>query len=332
LLACGRPAIAPRKRLAVGDSLRLAVEHETLYHYGAAVEFAHHLAFLQPLRDAHQQLEAFELTVQPAPSHRSTGLDAWGNARTFFSVTGLHDTLQVRSASRVRTGPRFATLEAAASPAWEAVRDGLRYAAGAPYDAAAEFVAASAFVPLDAALLDYARPLFTTGRPVAQAAIELMHRVHGEFRYEAASTEVHTPVLQAFAQRRGVCQDFSHVMIGALRGLGLAAHYVSGYLWTRADGVDGGAVPARVGADASHAWVSVYCPGTAGVPDGWLDLDPTNDCVPDAGHIRLAVGRDYGDVAPLRGVIRGGGRHTLSVRVSTRLAPPPTTEAGVQLA
>lgn len=315
------------------DWLRLAVEHETVYRYGAAVEFAHHLAFLRPLRDANQQLEAFELTVQPPPSHRSSGFDAWGNARTFFSVTGPHDTLQVLSMSQVRTSPRFAGLDAAASPSWEAVRERLRYAAGAPYDAAAEFVAASPYVPLDPVLLDYARSSFATGRPLAQAAIELMHRVHGEFRYEAASTEVHTPVMQAFAQRRGVCQDFSHVMIGALRGLGLAVRYVSGYLLTRGDSVDGAAGPTMVGADASHAWVSVYCPQTPGVPGGWLDLDPTNDCVPAAGHVRLAVGRDYGDVAPLRGVIRGGGRHTLTVRVSTRLGPPTAqVGAGVQLA
>jgi transglutaminase-like putative cysteine protease len=140
--------------------------------------------------------------------------------------------------------------------------------------------------------------------------------------------------MQAFAQRRGVCQDFSHVMIGALRGLGLPARYVSGYLLNQPDDTSAATGSAVVGADASHAWVSVYCPQAPGVPGGWLDLDPTNDCVPATGHVRLAVGRDYGDVAPLRGVIRGGGQHTLTVRVSTRRLGPPTdhAEAGAQLA
>lgn len=316
------------------DGVRLLVEHETRYHYGAPVEFAHHLAFLQPMQDAHQRVDAFELAVQPVPSYCSSGYDAWGNVRTFFSVTGPHETLQVMSASRVRTWPRFVGLGAAASPGWEAVRERLRYAAGAPYDAAAEFVAASAYVPLDPSLRDYAQPSFAAGRPLAQAAIELMHRVHADFRYEAASTEVHTPVMRAFAQRRGVCQDFSHVMIGALRGLGLAARYVSGYLLNAPDDMSAASAPEVVGADASHAWVSVYCPETPGAAGGWLDLDPTNDCVPAAGHVRLAVGRDYGDVAPLRGVIRGGGRHALTVRVTTRRLGPPADRAvvGAQLA
>jgi transglutaminase-like putative cysteine protease len=145
-----------------------------------------------------------------------------------------------------------------------------------------------------------------------------MHRLHAEFRYEARSTQVDTPLAQAFAQRSGVCQDFAHLLAGALRMLGLPARYVSGYLRTEStDGVR------HIGADASHAWVQVWAPGTPGVPpDGWLDLDPTNDLVPGADHVRLATGRDYGDVAPLRGVIRGGGRHVLTVGVTTRPVPP----------
>jgi transglutaminase-like putative cysteine protease len=164
---------------------------------------------------------------------------------------------------------------------------------------------------------------------VAEVACLLMQRVHAEFRYESQSTAVDTPLSQALAQRRGVCQDFAHVLIGALRAFGLPARYVSGYLLTRPP-EDG---PALVGADASHAWVQAWVPGTPGVPSqgaaaGWLDLDPTNCVVPATDHVRVAVGRDFGDVTPLRGVIRGGGRHTLSVGVTTRLLPPSDEHGG----
>jgi transglutaminase-like putative cysteine protease len=154
---------------------------------------------------------------------------------------------------------------------------------------------------------------------VALAALDLMNRIHADFAYRPASTVIETPLVDVLAQRRGVCQDFAHLFIGALRMMGLAARYVSGYLLTQpADGE-----PALVGADASHAWAAVWCPGA--FDDGaepWLELDPTNDLVPDTAHVRLAVGRDYGDVTPLRGVIRGGGRHDLAVQVTTRRVPP----------
>jgi transglutaminase-like putative cysteine protease len=224
----------------------------------------------------------------------------------------------VRATSRVRLRPRFARLQAEASPPWEVVARRLQYVAGRVFEPAVEFVAPSPYVPRLRALRDWAAPSFPAGRPVAQAALALMHRLHTEFAYDSQSTEVDTPLAQALAARRGVCQDFAHLLIGALRMMGLAARYVSGYLLTRAP--DDG--PALVGADASHAWVQVWCPDTPGLDaDGWLGLDPTNDLVPALDHIRVAVGRDYGDVAPLRGVIRGGGRHRLGVAVTTRRLP-----------
>jgi transglutaminase-like putative cysteine protease len=168
----------------------------------------------------------------------------------------------------------------------------------------------SPYIPRLAALRDYAQPSFAPDTPVLAAAIDLMHRIHADFRYETASTGVDTPLQQVLKQRRGVCQDFAHLMIGCLRALGLPARYVSGYLLT----IPPPGQPALQGADASHAWVSVYSPGEAG---GWVELDPTNDLLPSTSHVRLALGRDYGDVTPLRGVIRGGGRHTLEVRVRT---------------
>jgi transglutaminase-like putative cysteine protease len=291
---------------------RLEVSHETRYDYTVAVSPALHLAHLQPLADAAQALDAFRLEVTPEPDRTGSETDVWGNPRHLLAP---HRTLTVRATSRVRIAPRFEALEPAAGPAWETVAERLRYVARAPFEPAVEFALPSPFVPRLEALRAYAAASFPPGRPVAEGALNLMHRVHADFRYDGDATQVDTPLERAFEQKRGVCQDFAHVMAGALRMLGLPARYVSGYLLTSpAPGQ-----PALVGADASHAWVQAWVPGTPGVPaDGWLDLDPTNDLVPGTCHIRLAVGRDYGDVTPLRGVIRGGGAHTLTVGVHTR--------------
>ena len=192
----------------------------------------------------------------------------------------------------------------------------LQFRAGAPFAPASEFAFASPYVPRVAELAEYARASFEPGRPLLAAAIDLMRRVHAEFRYCTESTEVSTPLVESFRARAGVCQDFSHVMLGCLRSLGLAARYVSGYL-VGGDRPDRGA---PIGAHASHAWIAVHCPDC-----GWVDLDPTNGVLPQpTSHITVAIGRDYGDVAPLRGVIRGGGRHELEVAVRvTRLDEAP---------
>ncbi|MED5621292.1 transglutaminase family protein [Ideonella sp. BN130291] len=287
----------------------LQVEHDTHYAYAWPVEQAQHVAFLRPLEDERQQVEAFEMVVEPPPSHHASGRDVFGNQRVLFSVHSPHAALRVAARSRVRlVAP--AAFDPAATVAWEAVRDRLVFHAGAPFEPAAEFTAPSPYVPRLAALRELAAEVFTPGRALGEAAIALMQQVHLDFRYETASTAVDTPLQQVLVQRRGVCQDFAHLMIGALRSVGLAARYVSGYLLTTP--LPG--MAALQGADASHAWVSVYCPG---VPGDWFELDPTNNLLPSTEHVRLAVGRDYGDVTPLRGVIRGGGRHTLTVRVNT---------------
>lgn len=296
----------------------LEVVHETRYAYGAPVSLAHHLAHLQPLDDAHQRLLAHEVATEPPVEVRHAGTDAFGNACLWLSSAQPHDRLLVRSRSRVALRPRFEGLQPDASPCWDELAAGLRYVAGGHYQPAVAFVQPSPYVPRLAELRDYARPSFAPQRPVAEAAIDLMHRLHGDFAYRSASTDIDTPLATAFAQRAGVCQDFAHLLAGALRMLGVPARYVSGYLLTHPPG--GGAD--LLGADASHAWVQVHAPATPGVPDGWLDLDPTNDCVPGSAHVRVAVGRDFGDVTPLRGVIRGGGRHTLAVAVRTRVIDP----------
>jgi transglutaminase-like putative cysteine protease len=303
----------------VGSSLM--VVHDTRCDYGAPVAHAHHAAHLRPLEDDAQQVQAFELLIEPAPAQCQGEVDAFGNWRHRFELVTPHQVLQVRSTSRVTVAARFGGLRPEASPAWETVRERLRYVARASFEPAVEFVQPSPYVPWPepglAGLRAWAATSLTPGRPVAEAALDLMRRLHDEWAYRPRSTEVDTPLATAFAQRAGVCQDFAHLLIGACRLHGLAARYVSGYLLTEPQAGQ----PALLGADASHAWVQVWCPGTPGVPvDGWLDLDPTNRLVPAAGHIRVAVGRDFGDVTPLRGVIRGGGTHSLTVGVTTRRA------------
>lgn len=291
----------------------LIVEHDTEYQYSTQVAFAQHLAHLTPQTAPGQTVADFQLQIDPAPSNLHASRDYFGNERTYFALIVAHESLRVRTHSRVRLQSRFETLEPSRSPAWETVRESLRYVAGARYSDAAEFSFGSNVVPRDRALGEYALRSFGPGRPLVDGALDLMHRIHADFRYDATSTDVATPVLEAFRDRAGVCQDFTHVMIGCLRSLGLAARYVSGYLFTQArfarTGADAGR-PSVIGANASHAWVSVYCPHF-----GWIELDPTNDAIPGTGHIRLASGRDYGDVAPLRGVVQGGGEHELTVAV-----------------
>lgn len=337
LLAPAAGAAAGQKAAAAPGALVLDVLHDTHYRYTSPVSLAHHVAHLQALQDAHQALLAFELQIEPAPERAAPGLPAaapaqrWGSSpeAQFFSLTQPHRHLRVRAHSRVRVTPRFDTLQADQSPPWDSLARGLCYRPGAPFEPATEYVFPSPYVPRLEALRRYAAASFAPGQPVVQAALHLMQRVHADFRYQADSTTVDTPLAQVLQHKRGVCQDFAHLLIGALRMLGLPARYVSGYLLTQPP--EGG--PALVGADATHAWVQLWCPGTPGVPGvtgegaaspaaaGWLDLDPTNNRVPGAGHVRLAVGRDFGDVTPLRGVIRGGGLHTLTVGVSTRVVP-----------
>jgi transglutaminase-like putative cysteine protease len=290
----------------MSPSRTLDVSHETVYRYATRVAFAHHLGYLRPLESGHQSLLAYEIEIEPQPSHCVSDGDVFGNRRVLFSLYVPHEMLRVRAASRVTIASRYDGLDPDATPAWEDIRDALSYRSGAPFAPEAEFTFASPFVPMHAELANYAKLSFAAGRPVAAGALDLMHRIHADFKYESASTRISTPLIDVFQMRRGVCQDFSHVMIGALRASGLAARYVSGYLLTEPRAGE----PRMVGADASHAWVSVY----AG-PAGWIDLDPTNDCFPSLRHITVGWGRDYGDVCPIRGVLIGGQNQVLTVAV-----------------
>lgn len=287
----------------------LRVVHETAYDYVPPVKTAQHMAHLKPLHDARQQVLSHSLTVTPVPALQTETTDVYGNTRAFFNLSSAHDALTVVADSVVATRDG---VEPAASLPWEVVRERMRYHRKAAWDPASEFVFASPYVPRHENFVAYARPSFVAGRPLWECASGLMQRIHRDFTYETEATDVSTPALEALELRQGVCQDFAHVMLGCLRSLGLPARYVSGYLLTQPPP----GKPRLVGSDASHAWVSVYLPGEDGAAGAWAELDPTNDRMPGEDYVRLATGRDYSDVSPIRGVIHGGANHTLRVGVT----------------
>lgn len=288
------------------SDIRLTVVHRTDYRYSTPVETAQHLATMRPLELPWQRVIDYRADIEPAPSYRTSRIDAFGNEVFYFSFDAPHDHLRMTSETSVLLAPRYAGLDADATPAWESVAHALRFEAGGAFHSESEFCFASPNIALSPALRAYALESFAPDTPVLAGAIDFMHRIHADFAYKPATTAFDTPAARAFELRLGVCQDFAQVMIGGLRALGLAARYVSGYL--RNDPPEGAAP--MIGADASHAWVSLHVPGA-----GWVDLDPTNDVLADQGHVTLAVGRDYSDVSLLRGVILGGGAHEVEVAV-----------------
>ncbi|WP_088279510.1 transglutaminase family protein [Ideonella sp. A 288] len=291
-------------------AVRLSVCHETVYDYDAPVEVAHHSAWLRPRDTAWQTVSDWQLQIDPEPECPvQESLDAFGNWRHGFSHSRVHDRLQVTSTFEVTlTPPPPLDDDAIArSPPWDEVAHELRYRAGQQQPEAAAFVLGTPFAPRDPKLAAFGQGLFAPERSLAAVAIGLMQRVHARMKYVPNSTDVATDALQALAQGRGVCQDFAHLMIGTLRSHGLAARYVSGYLLTQPPPGQ----PRLVGADASHAWVAVWCPVL-----NWIALDPTNDIAVVQDHVTLSWGRDYADVAPLRGVIRGGGQAPPDVAVT----------------
>ena len=288
--------------------MQLEITHETHYAYQPAVETAQHVAHLRPPSSAHQQLLSHTLKIDPTPSQMSESLDVYGNLCSFFSLQDVHEQLSVVARSLVQTS---APAWAQSAMTWEQVRERFRYRAGARFNAASEFVFASPYVPRHNDFVAYARPSFGPGVSLLAAAQDLMERIYSDFTYSSESTEVNTPAVEALALRKGVCQDFAHIMVACFRAMGLPARYVSGYLLTHpAPGQ-----PRLIGSDASHAWASVYVPDQAG-DLGWCDFDPTNNRAPGEDYVTLAIGRDYSDVSPMRGVIHGGARHILSVAVT----------------
>jgi transglutaminase-like putative cysteine protease len=281
------------------------IVHRTTYKYKYPVSFGNHVACLNPRSLQHHQSAQSELHIRPLPATRTQRVDYFGNLLCFFTVQEPHKELVVEARSEV-------TLEGNASPwpqqalAWEEAARALPDDSSPAGLEAYQFGFESPRIRKRAEFAAYAAQSFTPGRPMPEALLDLTARIHKDFRFDSKVTNVRTPTEEVFRKRRGVCQDFAHLQIACLRSLNLAARYVSGYLRTYPPHGQ----PRLVGADASHAWVSAYCPGV-----GWLDVDPTNNVVPSNGHVTLAWGRDYGDVSPLRGLILGGGSHTLKVGV-----------------
>ena len=280
------------------------IVHRTTYKYKYPVSVGNQVACLTPRSLPGHALASHELVIEPQPAALSRRTDFFGNQLSVFTIQEPHRELVVEARSRVTVAP--APRAPTDSPAWDKLVPGLSEDRSAEGLAAYQFCFESPRIRILPQYAAYARQSFLPERPVADALLDLTARIHRDFRFDAKVTNVRTTTEEVFKKRRGVCQDFAHLQIACLRSLGLPARYVSGYLRTYPPP----GKPRLIGADASHAWVSAYCPGS-----GWLDLDPTNNLVPSDGHVTLAWGRDYGDVSPLRGLILGGGAHTLKVGV-----------------
>lgn len=286
-------------------SARYHVEHTTSYAYSEPVPVCHNEIHLVPRGLPRQRILSNSITVKPQPSSLSTHTDAFGNTVGYFSIQEPHEQLTVASSSSVEVlAPE--PWQQLPERGWDLLREHLDRATGPEALQAKQFRFESPLVRTLEPLAAWASDIFPPGRPWAEAVVDLTRRIYRDFVYDPTATTTSTPVEEVFRLRRGVCQDFAHLQIACLRSLGLAARYVSGYIAnTRAPGER-----ELVGADASHAWLSVW-----GGESGWLDLDPTNDCVPGSQHVTLGWGRDYGDVCPIKGVYVGGGSHSMDVAV-----------------
>ncbi|MCW3474257.1 transglutaminase family protein [Limobrevibacterium gyesilva] len=285
--------------------MKYRVGHTTGYAYDEPVDLASHMLHLSPRTLPWQVVTAAQVAVQPPPSRVTEGEDHFGNHVCWVFLDLPHDRFEVTVQAQVEVlFPLPPPAEA--TPPWEQVAAAARAGGPAAWQAA-EFVFDSPMALADAGVGAYAAASFPPGRPVLQGLLELNARIRRDFRFKPGATTVHTAAARVLAQREGVCQDFTHLMIAGLRALGLPARYVSGYLRTRPPP----GAPPRRGADQSHAWVGAWL----GPEHGWVDLDPTNDLVVRDEHVVLAWGRDYGDISPVRGVILGGGHHTVTVSV-----------------
>jgi transglutaminase-like putative cysteine protease len=283
--------------------------HDTCYHYDSPVSLAQQLAHLWPRECAWQRCTEQQLLISPPPTARRDELDVFGNPLTRLAFERPHDELQVNARLTIEVLAR-PTLDFNQSPAWELTRDALTYSSqplSADLLEACRYRFQSPYVHLKRSFVEFSQSCFPPGQPLLLGVQALMQKIFSEFTFDAEATQVATPLVEVLERRRGVCQDFAHLMLACVRSRGLAARYVSGYLLTQPPPGQ----PRLIGADASHAWVSVFCPVL-----GWVDFDPTNNVQPALEHITLAWGRDFSDVSPLRGVILGGGNHDPEVRVT----------------
>jgi transglutaminase-like putative cysteine protease len=291
---------------------RYRVVHETRYQYQSTVTLSQQYLHMTPRDFACQQLESHLIWLDPVTSEGVDGIDYFGNSTRHVALTVPHERLLVHAESTVALRARYTSAQIGATLPWESVRDMMGKEKSAATLEACRYLYASPHVHWFPELEAYARASFTPGRPQLDAAMDLTRRIFEDFEFDGKATDISTPLEQVLRGRRGVCQDFAQLMIGCLRALGLPARYISGYILTHpAPGK-----PRLIGADASHAWVSVYCPEL-----GWVDFDPTNRCLVQHEHITLGWGRDFSDVTPMRGIVLGGGAQVLDVQVTVTPLP-----------
>jgi transglutaminase-like putative cysteine protease len=281
------------------------ITHRTLYEYAAPVTVSQHVTRLEPRGSYTQACETFALKIYPEPTLRMSRPDYFGNRLCFFTIQEIHSQLEIITHSRVTvTAPELPAAET--TPPWEHVvnlfRDPVSPEVVEPY----QYVFDSSQIRASFELADYGLASFSPHTPVLVGAADLTRRIFKDFKFDSRATTVATPLEEVWETRRGVCQDFAHLAIACLRSLGLPARYVSGYLRTRPPEGQ----PRLVGADASHAWFRIFCPGI-----GWVDFDPTNNVQPSEEHIIVAYGRDFDDVSPVAGILTGGGEHAVRVSV-----------------
>ncbi len=294
--------------------MKYHVKHVTRYVYAAPVSLCHSIAHLKPRSTPQQRCLTANLRISPWPSVAREHRDLFENRVNYFSIQQAHSTLEITATSEIEVQaqqlPPFDV-----TPAWEQVVEQLRTDNDPECIAARLFLLPSPAISQLKAATDLARESFTPGRPLLAAAEAFTAQIFEQFEYDPSFTTIATPLNLVLQHKRGVCQDFAHLAIAALRGLGIAARYVSGYLET----LPPPGQPKLRGADASHAWFALFLPG-----HGWVDFDPTNRCVVGDQHITTAVGRDYQDVTPVRGVFYGGGAHELTVAVDVDRLTPAT--------
>jgi transglutaminase-like putative cysteine protease len=293
------------------------VRHRTAYHYRSDVAYSRLIAHLVPRRTARQRLQSVDVTVEPRPATQFERTDFFGNVTNWYTIDEPHDTLVVLAESRVEIGP-ILDYTAGESATWESARALFASPTDATALEALQYTFDTPLTATDEDVVAFARASFKRARPLFEAVLELTARIYAGFRFDAEATNTRTTVKDAFALRAGVCQDLAHVGIACVRSMGLAARYVSGYLLTHPP-------PGRerlIGADASHAWFSVWIP-----PFGWVDFDPTNNMLPGSEHITVGWGRDYADVAPIHGIITGGGENEVDVAVDVIPQAGPAARA-----
>jgi transglutaminase-like putative cysteine protease len=288
----------------------LTAEHVTTYTYEWPVSWASHVGHLSPRDTSTQQVLSSEITIDPAPTWKMETRDFYGNSVLRFSLEDHHEALCVTARMAVRLVD-YLPPEKSATPPWEDIVRRAQMPETEGDIEANSFIFGSRLAPTSSELARFGRQSFSSGRPILEALLDLNYRINKGFRFDAEATNVTTPVETVLQRRHGVCQDFAHLMIASLRSIGLPARYVSGYIRTGNEAEEG-----LIGSDASHAWVSVFC-GDA----GWIDVDPTNNCIPSLEHVTVAWGMDFEDVSPLKGVLLGGGRHVPDVGVRVTSQP-----------